>query len=58
MTKPNPGSEDARKLGCRCPIIDNGHGKGSRYRDDNGKQTFVINTRCPVHKPQKPEVEA
>jgi len=26
--KPNPGSPEAIKKGCTCPVLDNGHGKG------------------------------
>lgn len=28
MDQPNPGSEEAKKLGCICPIFDNSRGKG------------------------------
>jgi hypothetical protein len=41
----NPGSDEAIKLGCKCPVLDNGHGKGSMY----GKDLFWINQNCPVH---------
>lgn len=41
----NPGSEAARKAGCQCPVIDNGHGRG--YRGQPG--VFVYNAECPVH---------
>lgn len=27
-TIPNPGSEEARKQGCLCPVVDNEFGKG------------------------------
>lgn len=40
---PNPGSDEAIKLGCRCAIWDNFHGAGF----DNGK--FWINEDCPLH---------
>lgn len=40
-----PGSPEAVEHGCRCPIIDNHHGKGVR---DRGNQ-FVIEKRCPLH---------
>ncbi len=25
---PNPGSDEALDLGCRCPVLDNHHGRG------------------------------
>ena len=43
--KPNPGSAEAVKQGCQCPIIDNGHGHG--YKGCEG--VFVINGDCPLH---------
>ena len=26
----NPGSDEARKAGCTCPVMDNAHGRGER----------------------------
>ncbi len=43
---PNPGSDEARKRGCTCPVIDNNYGKGFPYGDE---QCFYINTSCPLH---------
>jgi len=40
---PNPGSDAARALGCRCPVLDNGHGQG------RGNGTFWIVQGCPIH---------
>lgn len=47
----NPGSPEASAKGCKCPVIDNHHGKGIR---DDGKM-FVINGSCPLHgtKPER-----
>jgi hypothetical protein len=45
--KPNPGSQEAIELGCRCPVIDNGHGQGA-YQE-NGVWLFWINGDCPIH---------
>jgi hypothetical protein len=42
---PNPGSDEAIEQGCTCPIIDNGHGRGSYY----GKDTFIVTKGCPLH---------
>ena len=46
---PNPGSDEARKNGCACPIMDNNHGDGCGRRDYNGRPMFWINESCPLH---------
>lgn len=43
--KPNPGTSEALELGCRCPILDNGRGRG--YMGQPG--VFVYSVDCPVH---------
>lgn len=43
LLNPNPGSDEAVKMGCNCPRMDNGYGKGS-YRDG-----WIITLSCPVH---------
>lgn len=43
--KPNPGSSEAVKQGCKCPVIDNRYGKGVR----DGRDEFWINGSCPLH---------
>lgn len=43
--KPNPGSPAAIKLGCKCPVMDNGGGKG--YMGVKG--VFVMSAICPIH---------
>lgn len=47
--KNNPGSKEAIKNGCLCPIYDNNHGNGLGYKDENGKEMFYINQDCPLH---------
>lgn len=42
---PNPGSDAALKLGCKCPVLDNARGNG--YYGVPGR--FAINADCPVH---------
>ena len=42
---PNPGSDEAIRLGCVCPVMDNGHGRGSYY----GRGVFIYHEGCPVH---------
>lgn len=51
--EPNPGTDDAVALGCRCPVIDNGRGRGymGGAKDENGGTLFVIVADCPLHAP-------
>lgn len=44
-----PGAPRAKREGCLCPAIDNGHGTGCGYLDDNGQSTFWIREDCPLH---------
>jgi len=41
----NPGSDAALAYGCRCPVLDNCHGKG--YQMQPG--LFVISNKCTLH---------
>lgn len=41
----NPGTDEAIKAGCRCPVIDNGRGRG--WMGQPG--IFVFSADCPVH---------
>lgn len=45
MSKPNPGSGQARKDGCICAVLDNNHGKFAPWPPDN----WWITEGCPVH---------
>lgn len=44
---PSPGSDAAIALGCTCPVLDNGHGRG--YMGQPG--IYVYMASCPVHWP-------
>jgi len=49
---PAPGSDAAIALGCTCPVMDNGHGRG--YMGQKG--IYVYRVDCPVHKrKEKPQ---
>lgn len=50
---PNPGSREAVKLGCTCPIMDNGHGYGAEGK----KGYFWYDGGCPLHAIENNEVE-
>lgn len=43
--KPNPGSDEAIRQGCQCPIYDNARGRG--YMGVAG--VFVFDARCQLH---------
>jgi hypothetical protein len=49
MNHPNPGSDEAVARGCRCPVIDNGRGRGYMGQAD----IFVLSADCPLHWPPK-----
>lgn len=44
---PNPGSDEAIKQGCKCPVLDNNHGRGIAGFD--GDVMFWYNGNCPLH---------
>jgi hypothetical protein len=41
---PNPGSAQARELGCRCPVTSNFHGEKQPFDDG-----WVTTGDCPLH---------
>lgn len=41
--QPPPGSKEAVKLGCTCPVLDNDNGAGL------GNGLYWISAGCPVH---------
>lgn len=43
--KPNPGSSEAVAKGCKCPVIDNAHGRGYM----GNPEVFVLQGNCPLH---------
>ena len=43
---PTPGSDEAIKMGCACPVMDNNNGTGFFWGND---LCFVYNADCPVH---------
>lgn len=43
---PNPGSDEAVRQGCSCPVLDNARGLGWL-----GSGQFWISLGCPVHCP-------
>ena len=51
---PNPGSAEAGKQGCLCPVMDNHRGAGIPM---NGELVFWMTVGCPVHVPTEDTVE-
>lgn len=51
---PNPGSQEAVSAGCKCPVLDNGHGRGymGGVVDADGRPLFIYSAACPVHMPE------
>jgi len=45
---PNPGSDNAVDAGCKCPVLDNGRGKGA-FGFGGGSGSFWINGDCKLH---------
>ena len=41
----SPGSDAAIALGCKCPVLDNSHGRGWYGRES----VYVISETCEVH---------
>ena len=48
MTPP-PGSPEATKQGCTCPVFDNCKGRGCGLTDKDGEPLYYIHKRCPLH---------
>ena len=50
-----PGSEEAVKDGCKCPVMDNNHGKGANWCTPEGldplynEPVFWMTEDCPIH---------
>jgi len=46
-----PGSKQAVEEGCRCPVLDNNHGRGIPVTGADGKRStmFWRNDECPIH---------
>lgn len=43
----NPGSDEAIREGCTCPVLDNAHGRG--FTGPEGEQLFWMSEGCPLH---------
>lgn len=47
IDSPFPGSDEALKLGCACPVLSNEHGKGCL--GDGKRYGWVMNANCSLH---------
>lgn len=50
---PNPGSKEAQRKGCICPVMDNHYGRG--VPDGNGGVNFWMIGGCPLHSVKEPK---
>lgn len=47
---PNPpGHPHSVADGCRCPVLDNAHGKGCGYLAPDGSPLYIFSEACPLH---------
>ena len=51
---PAPGTQDAIDRGCKCPVMDNAHGRGAYIKD--GKWIYWYSTDCELHRNNETEV--
>lgn len=51
VKEPNPGSAEAVEAGCKCPVMDNLHGKGIPLTTSGciTQVAYWINGDCPIH---------
>lgn len=52
---PSPGSYEAGKLGCNCPIYDNAKGRGA-WGSEGDNAIFYVRDDCPLHGAQRTHV--
>lgn len=45
----NPGSPEAKRLGCTCPVLDNAYGEGAVVDGQINKEAFYIDPDCSIH---------
>jgi hypothetical protein len=46
---PPPGSEEAKKKGCTCPVLDNNNGRGVSDPKTGDGARYWISATCPIH---------
>jgi hypothetical protein len=51
--QPNPGSDEAVKKGCVCPVLDNEYGAGCGWKGEDGTPLFWVTEGCPLHGKEK-----
>lgn len=47
MNDPKPGTADATKQGCACPVMDNHHGAGRYGRGE--QYGWFVSAACALH---------
>lgn len=58
-TKPLPGSDEAVRMGCKCPVRENHNGLGAWGGGPTGatEPRFWVRETCPVHGRKRPRSE-
>lgn len=46
----NPGSSEAKRLGCTCPVLDNAYGQGAILDGKIDSAQFYTDPDCPIHR--------
>lgn len=49
----NPGSAEAKRLGCSCPVLDNAYGKGAIKDGKISSGAFYTDPDCPIHRDRR-----
>lgn len=49
----NPGSAEAKRLGCTCPVLDNAYGKGAVMEGKIDHEQFYTDPDCPIHRDRR-----
>ena len=49
----NPGSPEAKRLGCSCPVLDNAYGEGAVIDGQVNAMSFYLDPDCPIHQDKR-----
>ena len=49
----NPGSPEAKRLGCTCPVLDNAYGEGAVVDGQVNSMQFYLDPDCAIHQDKR-----
>lgn len=49
----NPGSSEAKRLGCTCPVLDNAYGQGAVVDGKVVPDQWYTDPDCPIHRDRR-----